>query len=218
MFSCWSRRLRRLRDRSDSQNRFCPRGDRRGVSPRRSGGRHIVASGRRCSYRLHRPAGAADNIDGAEAPRSRHSAGCPHGFPRFRASNRTQGSDNDTGRICGPELLGGYPRVVGRFAIMVSVPPRACKHSRRWNQYVSQVAAGRWSSTTEPYLTHCLAPRSEIKAHHHDADLGVLGLLVGTLCRLDRHVCGQRAGSEPAARTQERIQGNLVDVANEQGR
>lgn len=48
--------------------------------------------------------------------------------------------------------------------------------------------------------------------------LGVLGLLVGLYAGLIGTYVDNAPGSEPSARTQDRIQGNLVDVANEQGR
>ena len=48
--------------------------------------------------------------------------------------------------------------------------------------------------------------------------LGVLGLLVALYGGLIGTYIDNAPGSEPAAKTQERIQGNLVDVANEQGR
>lgn len=48
--------------------------------------------------------------------------------------------------------------------------------------------------------------------------LGVLGLLVALYCGLIGTYIDNAPGSEPAAKTQERIQGNLIDVANEQGR
>ncbi len=48
--------------------------------------------------------------------------------------------------------------------------------------------------------------------------LGVLGLLVCLYAGLIGTYVDNAPGSEPAARTQARIQGNLIDVANEQGR
>jgi ribose transport system permease protein len=48
--------------------------------------------------------------------------------------------------------------------------------------------------------------------------LGVLGLLVALYAGLIGTYVENAPASEPSARTQQRIQGNLVDVANEQGR
>ena len=48
--------------------------------------------------------------------------------------------------------------------------------------------------------------------------LGVLGLLVALYGGLIGTYVENAPGSEPSAKTQQRIQGNLIDVANEQGR
>src|SRR5207248_5673059 len=48
--------------------------------------------------------------------------------------------------------------------------------------------------------------------------LGVLGLLVALYAGLVGTYVQNAPGSEPAAKTQERVRGNLIDVANIQGR
>src|SRR5437773_7581964 len=48
--------------------------------------------------------------------------------------------------------------------------------------------------------------------------IGVLGLLVALYAGLVGTYIQNAPGHEPAARTQERVRGNLIDVANIQGR